>query len=114
MWTHGLERSEWKSYSERISRALTGKRAEVEVVGLDLGNQVRVGSPPLVGLAYDHEDGRFEIALEGLDRLAHRPREVHVTDGPDGLLSLAVVDPDGRRQIVRLKDPLALPSPNQA
>lgn len=114
MLTRRLERSEWRAYSERISRALAGERAEVECAGLDLGNRAHAESLPLVGLNYNHEDGRFEIALEGLARLAHRPREVHVTDGPDGLLCMAVVDPDGRRQLVRLKDPLALPPPDRA
>lgn len=114
MLTRRLERSEWRTYSERVSRALAGERPEVEVAGLDLGDRPHDGSLPLVGLAYDHENGCFEIALEGLNRLAHRPREVHVTDGPDGLLTVAVVDPDGRRQLVRLKKPLVLPPPDRA
>lgn len=91
-----------------------GKRAEIEIVGLDLGNQVQPEWLPLIGLTYDHKGDLFEVALEGLDHLIHRPREVHVAEGRGGLSSLEIVDPDGRRQIVRLKDPVALPSPDKA
>ena len=43
-----------------------------------------------------------------------RPREIVVEEGPNGLTSVAVVDAEGARQIVRLKDPVALaPPPGQ-
>ena len=109
-----LEQSEWKSYSDRISKALIGKRAEVEVVSLDLGHQIGAEWLPIYGITFDPKDNVFEIALEGLDHLIRAPQEVYIQEGPEGLASFEIVDADGRRQIVRLKDPLALPPPDKA
>lgn len=50
----------------------------------------------------------MEIALEGFDHLIHRPREIAVEDGPDGLTAMEIVDADQRRQIVKLREPLML------
>lgn len=114
MRSRKLEQSEWKPYSDRISKALVGKRAEVEVVSLDLGRQVQAEWLPIHGVTFDPKNKLFEIALEGLDHLIPAPQEVHALEGPEGLESLEIVDADGRRQIVRLKDPLALPPKDQA
>jgi hypothetical protein len=114
MRSRKLEQSEWKSYSDRISKALIGKRAEVEVVSLDLGHQVQAEWLPIYGFTFDPKGKLFEIALEGLDHLIPAPQEVYALEGPEGLESLEIVDADGRRQIVRLKDPLALPPTDQA
>lgn len=113
MRTHTLERSQWKPYFDRVSKALIGKRAEIEVVGLRLGDQVEAAWLPIYGITFDHKDDLFVISLEGLDHLVRRPREVHVVEGPEGLSSLEITDADGERHIVRLKEPLALPPPDQ-
>jgi hypothetical protein len=62
-------------------------------------------------LTYDPKDDVLDVALEGLDHLIPKPREIYVEDGGVGLASLAVVDADGARQIIKLRDPMALPAP---
>jgi len=68
------------------------------------------------GAAAGHRlrDDILEIALEGLDHLIHKPSELYVDEGGDGLLSLEVFDREGDRQIVKLLDPLMLPAPSAA
>jgi hypothetical protein len=41
--------------------------------------------------------------------MIRHPREIGVEYGQTGLSSVAVVDADGARQVVRLKEPLVLP-----
>ena len=60
---------------------LEGKRAEIEVVSLRLGDQVEAEWLPLLGIAYDPNDDIVEIALEGLDHLIPNPREIYVEKG---------------------------------
>ena len=45
-----------------------------------------------------------------MDHLIAHPREIYVDDSGPGLASLEVVDREGARQIVKLRDPLALPA----
>jgi Family of unknown function (DUF5335) len=106
-----LEKAEWRSFFDRITKGLVGKHAEIEVASLELGSQVEAEWLPLLGIAYDPKDDVIEIALDGLDHLIAKPRELHVDEGPVGLTSLRVVGRDGASQIVKLRDPLMLPAP---
>jgi hypothetical protein len=35
-----LEKSQWRAYFDRMSKALVGKRAEIEVASLKLGDRI--------------------------------------------------------------------------
>ena len=93
---------------------LEGKRAEIEVLSLRLGDQVEAEWLPLLGIVYDPKDDIVEVALDGLDHMIRKPREIYVEDGAQGLLALEIVDADDVRQIIKLRDPLALPAPQRA
>ena len=86
-------------------------RAEVEVASLRLGDQVEAEWLPLLGIAYDSKDDIVEVALEGLDHLIPSPREIYVDDDPLGLWTFEIVNADDVREIIRFRDPLALPAP---
>ena len=106
-----LEKTQWRSYFDTLSKLLEAKEAEIEVASLDLGDQVQAKWLPFIGIAYDSNDDVVEVALDGLDHMIHRPREIYVDDEVGGLTSLEIVDADGVRQIVKLKDQLMLPAP---
>jgi hypothetical protein len=65
---------------------------------------------PVFGLVYDPKDYVVEIALEDVDHLIHRPREIYVEEDATVPKSLMIVDADGVRQIVKLRNPLMLPA----
>ena len=103
--------AEWREFFDRMSKALLGKRAEIEVSSLDLGDQILAEWVPLVGITYDTGDQLLDVAFAGgTNHLIRRPREIVVEEDAGGLKSVAVVDADGARQIVRLKEPLLLPA----
>jgi len=51
----------------------------------------------------------MEVTLEGLDHLIAKPCEVYVQDGTMGLESVEIIDADGIKQIVKLRDELEPP-----
>lgn len=106
-----LEKSDLRSYFDHLSKMLTGGEAEIEVASLALGDQVQARWLPLLGLVYDPKDDVVEIALEGLDHLIHSPRVVYVDDGLGQLTNIEIIDADGLRQIVKLKEAVMLPAP---
>jgi hypothetical protein len=114
MATRKLDKKEWRSFFDRFSTRLEGKQAEIEVVSLQLGDQVEADWLPLLGIAYDPNDDIVEVALEDLDHLIAKPRELYVEEGPGGLAALEIVDSDDVKQIIKLRDPLMLPAPPQA
>jgi Family of unknown function (DUF5335) len=105
-----LEKQQWQKFFDRVSKALTGKRAEIEIGSLALGDQIAAEWLPLIGLTYDPKSDQIEVALENLDHLISRPREVYFEENLGQLLSLAIIDSEGAKQIIRLKDPLMLPA----
>lgn len=106
-----LDKPLWRPYFDSVSKALMGKRAEIEVASLKLGDQVEAEWLPLLGIAYDPRDDLIEVELEGLDHLIRKPLEVWIEgEGPD-LSAIEVVDAEGIRRIVTLRDPLMLPAP---
>jgi hypothetical protein len=94
-----------------VSKHLIGKRAEIDVESLALGAQVEGKWLPLFGIVYDPKNDLIEIAVEELDHMVHKPREIYVDEGSTGLISLEVLDGDGVRHIVQFRDPLMLPPP---
>lgn len=108
-----LQKSEWKSYCDRISNGLEGKRAEIEVAGLPIGDQIVAKQIHIFGITYDPKDDIIEVALEGLDHIIHKPRSLAADEGAAGLANLEIVDGEGRKQIVKLMDPLMLPPPER-
>ena len=106
-----LDKSRWQGFFDRVSKGLIGKRAEIEVASLDLGAQVEAEWLPLLGVAYDPKNDLIEVALENVDHMIRKPREVFVDEGPNGLSSFEAVDGEGRQHIVQLRGPLMLPPP---
>lgn len=112
MGVQQVERSGWPVFFDTFTKSLPGKRAEVEVASLDLGDQIQAEWAPVIGISYDGKDDLIELALEGIDHLILEPREVFVDFDVGGLIALEVVDAAGVRQIIKFKDAVALPAPD--
>jgi hypothetical protein len=50
MTTRKLDKAQWKPFLERMSKLLEGKRAEVEVASLKLGDQIEAEWTPILGI----------------------------------------------------------------
>lgn len=109
MATRALTHSEWEAYLDTISRHLKTTKVEIEVAGMNLGDQVETEWVPLYGISYDSKDDVIEFVVEGCDHLISHPSAVYVDDGVDGLHSIEVLDANGLRHIAKLKEVLKLP-----
>jgi hypothetical protein len=103
MTARKLDKIQWRVFFDDFSKALEGKQAEIEVASLALGSQLEAEWLPLYGITYDAKDDLVEVALEGLDHMIRRPREIYVESGAGALASLEIVDADGVKQVVRLR-----------
>ena len=104
-----LERRNWEDFFNRISKSLEGKRASVEVAGLDIGDQIEAEKVAFLGIVYDPRDDLVEVALEGLDHMIRNPQEINLAWGDDGLEAISISDNEGHKQIITFSDPLMLP-----
>jgi hypothetical protein len=107
-----IDRSQWAPFLDAVTTSLIGKQAEIEVVSLNLGDQIEAEWAPLIGITYDRKSDLIEIALEEVDHLIRAPRELFIDYAVgEAVVAIEIVDADGNRQIVKFKDPLALPAP---
>lgn len=109
--TDKLEPSEWKNFFDRVSRELAAREVEIEVAGLDLGDEVDAEWVPFSGVTYDPKDEVISIFSDRLEHRIPKPNHVYVDYGVDGLHSMEVEDADGHKQIVVLRNNLVLPAP---
>ena len=107
--TSQLHKAEWQHYFDRIARGLSGKRAEIDVTSLALGSQVAAEWLPLLGISYEPRFDMLSVMLEGLNHLIRRPVAVYVEVDYGQLVSMAVMDHEQVRHIVKLRAPLNLP-----
>jgi hypothetical protein len=106
-----IPQTEWQTFFDRMSKALLGKWAEVEVASLDLGDQIVAEWIPLIGITYDSRDDLLDVALDRANHLIRHPRQIIVDEDAAGLTSVAVVDGEGSRQVIKLKQPVMLAAP---
>jgi hypothetical protein len=103
-----LAKLEWREFFDRLSHALSGEPAEVEVASLDLGDQIVAEWIPLQGITYDTADDLLDVSFDRLTHLIRHPRDIIVEEGPGGVSSVAIALRDGSRQVIRLKQPVML------
>ena len=110
-----LDRNEWQDFCNRMSHGFVGKLVALEVASLELGAQHEAERLPLLGMSYDPNTDVLELIVGELDHLIYGPREVYVDETPllDSIM-LQIIDAEGVRQIVTLRDPVMLPSPDAA
>ena len=107
-----IDKPEWQAFFDWLSQGLLGARAEIEVASLDLGDQIEAEWLPLLGITYDDKDNLLEIALDGVDHLIHGPQEVWADLNVGEMISIEVIDDRDVSQIIKLRQPLMLPSPS--
>jgi hypothetical protein len=105
-----LDKMEWQTYFDRISKGLEAEEAEIEVMSLALGDQREAEWLPLLGITYEPKSDMLDVALEGLDHMIAKPREIWVEEQDRGIVSVEIIDAAGIRQIVKLRDKLLLPA----
>jgi hypothetical protein len=107
-----VDKRDWRAFFDWLSQSLLGARAEIEVASLDLGDQIEAEWLPLLGITYDDKDDVLEVAFDGLDHLIYGPREVWADTSVGEMMSFEVIDDRGVSQIIKLRQPLMLPSPS--
>ena len=105
-----LRKPEWRSYLDRIARALLGKRVAIEIRSPEFSNEVQAEWLPLLGISYDPKKDILEVAVTGLRHMIRKPQHLIVEENGGELVTLEIIDRDGMSQIVRLREEPARPA----
>ena len=90
-------------FSKRFLRK-DGKLADVEVLGMDLGDQIEGEGVRLIGITYEPKTRELDVELEGGDLRSFKPKEVWAIEEDDGFIrALEIVRDDDTKEIVRVR-----------
>lgn len=105
-----LERDDWGGFCILATQGYFGRQVSIEVISLEIGVQPEVQRSPLLGMSYDPTSDVLQLLLGEVSHLVHGPRELYVDEESLGAVSVEVVDAEGIRQILTLREPAMLPS----
>lgn len=111
MTTRKLEKREWKSYLDLVSKSLLGKAVEIEILSEEIGAQTEATLSQMFGVTYDPGDDIVEIATGRHDHIISDPARIRVEEEGLALKTIEVTQNDGVRQIIKVSEPLLLPPP---
>ena len=103
-----LARAEWRRYCDGVSKATVGRRVELDVASLDIGDRVEARWLPLIGLVFDARGDVLEVALDGVGHSIVSPVEILLEETDRGLVAIEIVAPDNTVETLRFREPLRL------
>ena len=91
-------------FSKRFLKKDNNRTADVEVLGMDLGDQVEAEGIRLIGITYEPNTRELDVELEGGDLRSFKPKEVWAIEEDDGFIrALEIVRDDDTKEIVRVR-----------
>jgi hypothetical protein len=91
-----------------VSKATGGRRVELDVASLDLGDRVEARWLPLLGLVFDMRGDVLEVALDGVGHSILSPRSILLEETERGLVAIEIVAADDTVETLRFREPLRL------
>ena len=90
-------------FSKRFLRQ-DNRTADVEVLGMDLGDQIEGEGIRLIGITYEPKTRELEVELESGTLRSYKPKEVWAIEEDDGFIqALEIVRDDDTKEIVRVR-----------
>ncbi len=99
-----IAKQDLKQFFDNLSRVLPAETVEVEVAGLDIGDQTAAEGIFLDGISYDDANDEVIVDLSGVaEHTIAGPQEVWVDQDDDGLKSIEISCKEGHRHIITFK-----------
>jgi hypothetical protein len=113
MKNHLINKKEWKNYFDQTSKHLLGHQVELEIVGLDIGDQIEEEWINLEGLSYDPKENILFVHTAETDHPILTPMEVIASEEGSLIRSIVVRDSNGNLQIMKFRKPFQIESGKQ-
>jgi hypothetical protein len=111
--TRKLAPETWRTYFDWMTRHMPAVRAEIEVAGLDIGDQIEGHALAIDGLSYDPSSHELVITATD-DQLEHHiadPQEIYVLEELGQPSAVEILDAEGHKQILHITPLVELPPP---
>ena len=109
MATREISREQLQDYFDHFSTIMPSELVEIEVAGLELGDQIEAEWVPLKGISYDPGNDRVVVAVENSEHTVKAPADVVVDEDDNGIRSISIKCGEVHLHVLRLKELRKLP-----
>ncbi len=103
--------TERQIYFDFVSKSISGQQIELEVVGLDIGDQIEKDWAAVEGLSYDSDQNILHIHTQPLSHHVTQLTEVIAVEDGIRVRSICIKDADGNLRIMHFREPLRIEAP---
>lgn len=107
MVTRTVQKSEWNQFFNLVSKSIEDQKIEIEVSGLEIGDQIEADWVDFDGISYDPKTDYIFIHTPLLDHTIVHPSTVLVAEEDDTIVAINITD-DETIQILQFRPPVEL------
>ena len=110
MQNQSLEKANYKNYFDHVSKSLefNVNKIELEIMGLDIGDQIEVDAIQLDGINYDQIADTLHISTKPLAHAIQSPSEIIIASEGNNISAICVKDGENHTHILKFNSPLVL------
>lgn len=112
MITQSIPKNEWSKFFNLVSKSIEGQEIQIEVAGLEIGDQIEAEWVPFDGISYDPKTDYIFIHTPLLDHTIVHPSTVLVAREENAIITINIPD-DETIQILQFNPPIQLPRERQ-
>ncbi|WP_413289199.1 DUF5335 family protein [Bdellovibrio sp. HCB337] len=113
MITRTVQKSEWNKFFNLVSKSIEGQEVEIEVSGLEIGDQIEADWVPFDGISYDPKTDYIFVHTPLLDHTIVHPSTVLVAEEENTIVAINITD-DETIQILQFRPSLEIPQERRA
>ena len=107
MVTSTIEKQDWGRFFDLVSKSIEGQQIEIEVAGLEIGDQIEADWVPFDGISYDAKTDYIFVHTPLLDHAILHPSTVFMAAENHTVHAINITD-DQTIQILQFRPPLEL------
>ncbi len=108
MKNRAIQKNERSQYFNLVSKMTLGQQVEIEVAGLDVGDQIEENWTPLQGITYDSKDDILYVNSPEFEHSILKPEEIISVQDDSMVNAIYIKDKEGHVQSIKFRRPLML------
>jgi hypothetical protein len=105
---HEIDKDDFESYFEDISKFIKNQQIELGVFGLEIGDQIESEWAQLDGISYEPKTDTLFVHTKYVDHAITGPQQVLVAESREKIHAISVKDADRRSHVLQFRSPLLL------
>ena len=103
-----LSKDKWSSFFSSFPKGGQYEEVHIEAISDKIGDQIDAEWEPLKEICFDASNNELEITTQNVGHFIRAPSEVYVDETSSKQMMIEVLDSEGTKYILRIRNALAL------